>query len=244
MEYAGKRQDLVEEPTEFTNTTLAPAAQDGPDASAQKQHPQEESHQPEHAEASQQQETGEMAPREAPSQPEPGKFVEADPGWAQMVSDLAQEEGNGTAQSNPGAGELSLTAAQEANAAAVPEAATAPGAAGSAATEASPGDKAQPAGVGMPAGHDFTVLLVKDVETKLGMAVLNYEGPEGAWLKVQDIGQGLVGNWNAAHPDQEVKRDDLIWQVNGAGGTVENIVTECRKSEALELKVRRPTLPS
>lgn len=96
---------------------------------------------------------------------------------------------------------------------------------------------------GMPSGNDFSVLLKKGVETKLGMAVSNYETPGGAWLCIQEINEGLVASWNSTNPGKDVKHGDLIWGVNGVGSTARNIVNECMESEALELKIRRPVDP-
>mmetsp|Transcript_97650 Transcript_97650/g.252692 ORF Transcript_97650/g.252692 Transcript_97650/m.252692 type:complete len:207 (-) Transcript_97650:172-792(-) len=62
---------------------------------------------------------------------------------------------------------------------------------------------------------------------------------EGDMLRIDGITNGLLGDWNASHPDEQVQEGDCIVEVNSARGHAGRLVWECRRNQLLELKLRR-----
>lgn len=86
--------------------------------------------------------------------------------------------------------------------------------------------------------HDFSVTLNKPLGTPLGLDVT--PGSQNKSLVVKAIKpDGPAQTWNDANPSKELQVDDEIIQVNSAVGAVKNLIDECKKSEVLEMRVRR-----
>merc|ERR1712113_182086 len=64
---------------------------------------------------------------------------------------------------------------------------------------------------------------------------------DGHCLFIETIKPGLVQDWNAAHPDQAIAREDCIIQVNGIKSDqgASALTAACKKDEVLELVVVR-----
>merc|ERR1712146_469145 len=71
---------------------------------------------------------------------------------------------------------------------------------------------------------------------KLGIDV---DHEDNKTLLVESISGGLVGDWNTAHPELQVRVGDRIVEVNGLKGDVLKMVEECKKPQLLECRRRR-----
>ena len=75
----------------------------------------------------------------------------------------------------------------------------------------------------------------KDV-SKLGVDV---DLTDGCSLLIDKVNDGLVGEWNKANPDKEVKKDDRIIAVNGSKGNAQALTEVCKREDVLEMTVVR-----
>lgn len=87
-----------------------------------------------------------------------------------------------------------------------------------------------------PKKKTTTVTIKKSPTQDLGIDV---DYGDRKTLRVVRVKPGLVQDWNIANSSIEVRQDDRIIAVNGAGGTVENIISEIKKSDVLNLTVQR-----
>jgi hypothetical protein len=85
---------------------------------------------------------------------------------------------------------------------------------------------------------DFSVTLDKPSGTSLGLDVTAGSTNRTLIVKGIKVG-GPAQTWNDANPDKVLMVDDEIIQVNSAVGDTKVLIEECKKSEVLEMKVRR-----
>lgn len=52
-------------------------------------------------------------------------------------------------------------------------------------------------------------------------------------------GSGAVAIWNQEHPEYALVEGDVIIEVNGKSGNIQEMVDECMKTELLDLTLRR-----
>jgi hypothetical protein len=83
----------------------------------------------------------------------------------------------------------------------------------------------------------FTISIKKGDDACLGLDVDNTDGPS---LLVDAVQEGLVKDWNAAHPECEVRPRDRIVDVNGVAGDANIIIEELSVSPSLSITIRRP----
>lgn len=84
--------------------------------------------------------------------------------------------------------------------------------------------------------NEWNITLVKAEGVKLGIDVdLN----DNTVLVVEAIHDGLVSNWNKAHPDREVKSGDKVVSVNGTKGNAASMVDVIKTEATLEMVVQR-----
>merc|ERR1719160_1842429 len=55
----------------------------------------------------------------------------------------------------------------------------------------------------------------------------------GSALLVDDIGPGVVDNWNAVHTDEPISIGDRILEVNGVNGDAVKLLEQCKVSDTL-----------
>mmetsp|Transcript_121951 Transcript_121951/g.316739 ORF Transcript_121951/g.316739 Transcript_121951/m.316739 type:complete len:254 (+) Transcript_121951:81-842(+) len=60
-------------------------------------------------------------------------------------------------------------------------------------------------------------------------------------LQIDSIESGLVEDWNSMNPQRKVMVGDEIFEVNGVGGHVGDIMEECKKPIMLRCKLKRRT---
>lgn len=84
---------------------------------------------------------------------------------------------------------------------------------------------------------EFKVLITKSdrVDGKLGLNVARV----GQALKVKNITEGLIWDWNRQNPDREVRPQDKIVQVNGIRGTADEVLYMIGTEMNIELVVAR-----
>lgn len=82
---------------------------------------------------------------------------------------------------------------------------------------------------------DFYISVDRSEGKSLGIEVVT----DGT-LVVMSINEGLIQDWNTANPDQAIEEQDLIVEANGISGDVDVILEQCRATQPLKLKVRRP----
>jgi len=58
-------------------------------------------------------------------------------------------------------------------------------------------------------------------------------------LFIKEVLGGLAFAWNSTHPDSKIRPGDRIIRVNKAQGDAHSLFDECKKSEPLELELRR-----
>ena len=61
----------------------------------------------------------------------------------------------------------------------------------------------------------------------------------GKKLAINDVAAGPLAAWNRDHPDAPLRRNDRIVEVNGVGGTPEELRDMCVGAEPLLLKVEK-----
>jgi hypothetical protein len=91
-----------------------------------------------------------------------------------------------------------------------------------------------------PQVMEFNIVLDKHEGTSLGVSV----SPEDAigHLVVESLvsdGSGLVAAWNEANPEQQVQAQDHFVEINGARGSTEVLIAECKKGGTLNIVVQR-----
>lgn len=88
-------------------------------------------------------------------------------------------------------------------------------------------------------GEEFTVVLVKSKDkSTLGIKVL--QAVRKCLVRISHLTEGLVQDWNDAHPERRVKVGDVILEINGMRGPTSVALTEMLRSESrLALVVQR-----
>ena len=61
----------------------------------------------------------------------------------------------------------------------------------------------------------------------------------GKKLVINDVAAGPLAAWNRDHPDAPLRRNDRIVEVNGVGGTPEELRDMCAGGEHLLLKFEK-----
>mmetsp|Transcript_62498 Transcript_62498/g.183219 ORF Transcript_62498/g.183219 Transcript_62498/m.183219 type:complete len:133 (+) Transcript_62498:68-466(+) len=91
--------------------------------------------------------------------------------------------------------------------------------------------------VGGGSSIEWKIVLKKTKEVnKLGVDV---DLTDGCSLLIDKVNDGLVGEWNKANPDKEVKKEDRIIGVNGSKGNAQALTEVCKKEDVLEMTVVR-----
>eukprot|EP00930_Biecheleria_cincta_P010448 TRINITY_DN112575_c0_g1_i1.p1 TRINITY_DN112575_c0_g1~~TRINITY_DN112575_c0_g1_i1.p1 ORF type:complete len:177 (+),score=40.44 TRINITY_DN112575_c0_g1_i1:48-533(+) len=85
-------------------------------------------------------------------------------------------------------------------------------------------------------GEEFTVEIYVDDGRRLGIDV---DVTDGAAAVVDNINEGLVMDWNRAHPEAAIKKHDRIMEVNGQRGDANLIIETCKRDQRLVMKVLR-----
>lgn len=83
-------------------------------------------------------------------------------------------------------------------------------------------------------GRVLHVDLDRSRGTQLGMKIR----PAGTLLEVTKVKEeGLVAEWNEAHPESAVHAGDRILEINGISGNAESMLQECAREALLRLIV-------
>lgn len=83
---------------------------------------------------------------------------------------------------------------------------------------------------------EFEVTVDKTRGHSLGIDI-DCSDPEH--LRVDDVYDGLVGEWNALHPKSAVRAGDIIKQVNDVAYSQASMVLECKRNAILRIRVQR-----
>lgn len=88
-----------------------------------------------------------------------------------------------------------------------------------------------------PVRNDATrkVILEKQGQ-ELGLNVV-FDSDANALL-IDDVGPGLVQNWNQLNKDEPISIGDRILEVNGVKGNVDKLLEQCKESDILELVIQ------
>lgn len=85
---------------------------------------------------------------------------------------------------------------------------------------------------------EVDVILDKTGGTTLGVAAK--PEPQNGSLIIDNIGEeGLVASWNKEHPDCPIKEGDRIIDINGAHGSTDRLVAQCKENKVLNIKLLR-----
>mmetsp|Transcript_65747 Transcript_65747/g.140645 ORF Transcript_65747/g.140645 Transcript_65747/m.140645 type:complete len:171 (+) Transcript_65747:75-587(+) len=87
--------------------------------------------------------------------------------------------------------------------------------------------------------REFRIALDRSAGQALGVHV---DPADGESLRVDEVVEGLLEQWNEDRPSQAVQQGDLIIEVNGFRGNVYVMIQECKKEGLLEMTVRRPSV--
>lgn len=83
----------------------------------------------------------------------------------------------------------------------------------------------------------YHVTLKKTDGSKLGLDVDYMEGR--VILPIMAITGGLAGEWNTAHPDNQLQKGDSVVEVNGTRANVVAMLEKCKNDKVLEMTLRR-----
>merc|ERR1712050_738850 len=83
----------------------------------------------------------------------------------------------------------------------------------------------------------FVISIVSSEGASLG---LDFDITDETSLLVDSVHDGLVKEWNVAHPDFEVRHRDRFVDVNGVAGNTKAILQELSAAESMAISVRRP----
>lgn len=107
-------------------------------------------------------------------------------------------------------------------------------------------DTAQPAAVGQEAeeqqmlevtpAEDYCITLELSKDAKLGAKMVVLEASGG--LRIEELSEGLLINWNDQNPHLQVRAGDIIVEVNGATGA-QGIAAELNSSKDLRIRLHR-----
>jgi hypothetical protein len=88
------------------------------------------------------------------------------------------------------------------------------------------------------APREFKIRLQRTAEaTTLGV---NVDVSAGRYLIIDSVdGTGMIGAWNAAHPEEEIKAGDKIVDVNGLSGNAGQLALVCANNEVLDILILR-----
>lgn len=82
--------------------------------------------------------------------------------------------------------------------------------------------------------REFAIALDTSQGARLGIVV---DHEDGRTLLIESITEGLVQDWNASHPDLQVRPGDRIMEVNGVRHDVVRIVGECKQYHTLAMLI-------
>lgn len=85
--------------------------------------------------------------------------------------------------------------------------------------------------------EEYAISLDKSGGRRLG---INVDPIDGCTLRIESIEDGLVEEWNLAHPTQTVRRGDRIYEINSIHCDALQFVEECKRNEVLRMKLWRP----
>merc|ERR1719436_847720 len=84
---------------------------------------------------------------------------------------------------------------------------------------------------------DFAITLEKSPEqNSLGVDV---DFSDGKRIRITQIGTGLIAQWNAKHPHQQVLVDDAIISVNNVSRNAAKMMEEAKRATNLQIILRR-----
>mmetsp|Transcript_2528 Transcript_2528/g.6375 ORF Transcript_2528/g.6375 Transcript_2528/m.6375 type:complete len:169 (+) Transcript_2528:122-628(+) len=85
---------------------------------------------------------------------------------------------------------------------------------------------------------DFKITVEKSgAGSRIGLDTVARKTPPA--LKIKKVKPGLVSEWNVAHPEYEVKQEDLILEVNGECSDVEKMYNAIAENSKLTLLISR-----
>jgi hypothetical protein len=82
---------------------------------------------------------------------------------------------------------------------------------------------------------EYSIVVDKSSGKKLGLQI---DDSHRDHLHIADITEGLVPEWNAKNPNQQVKTGDCVVELNGVR-VYEEMMAECIKNQVLNLSLRR-----
>mmetsp|Transcript_71883 Transcript_71883/g.211097 ORF Transcript_71883/g.211097 Transcript_71883/m.211097 type:complete len:137 (+) Transcript_71883:78-488(+) len=97
-------------------------------------------------------------------------------------------------------------------------------------------DKGKAGGAQLPSTREFRITLLKGQDQKIGLDIAH---TGSVFLKVKNVKDGLVKTWNQTNPDQAIKLNDMIVEVNGVKGSSEKLLTEISQAATLDILVNR-----
>jgi len=84
--------------------------------------------------------------------------------------------------------------------------------------------------------EELALTLEKDPSEKWGLDIAWRDRPHLTVLKVKE---GVIQQWNEAHPEQSIDVDDLIVELNGVKGDSRNLVQEIMKRDKLDVLLKK-----
>jgi len=88
---------------------------------------------------------------------------------------------------------------------------------------------------------EFSVVIQKGPDPDSLALGLDVDFSDGPTLLVDAVHDGLIKQWNTAHPKQEVRCRDRIINVNGVRDDARKIIEELSSAETLNIYFKRPS---
>ncbi|CAK0827622.1 unnamed protein product [Prorocentrum cordatum] len=81
--------------------------------------------------------------------------------------------------------------------------------------------------------HEITVTLTKTGDAKLGLDIshFHYGEEKNKALKVKQVKDGIVKDWNDKNPGSTIETNDLITSINGVSSNSEDMLKEVKANE-------------
>jgi len=84
---------------------------------------------------------------------------------------------------------------------------------------------------------EYTIMLDRSKGTRLGLKLDVQVSTRSLYIK--EVVGGLAFAWNSTHLDEKVRPGDRIIRINKVEGDAHGLMDECKKTQALEIELRR-----
>ncbi|CAK0827623.1 unnamed protein product [Prorocentrum cordatum] len=89
--------------------------------------------------------------------------------------------------------------------------------------------------------HEITVSLTKTGDAKLGLDISHFHNGEdrNKALKVKQVKDGIVKEWNDKNPGSTIETNDLITSINGVSSSSDDMLKQVKEANELVIVVKK-----